>query len=424
MASVTRYAASNSTLQSQTSATLTEVAAYAVSWATLSGAGFADGDQVVVICRQTVTGELTNMVASGVCRAGADFATGTPVPGSEFAIEGEDTSSIRGHHHTFFFGATLATGGGIFFGIAGDGTNDCRANDWSILVLNLSDLAAGDWRYADATHSGNAPIAYNTAGATVTVPGNASNNDWLLLAGSQFLVDDNSSTMLTALSWGGTDYGEVAEIGSDVAEIRSFATSRYVTGITSDTTLRARFRTNNGASHDASRTAVFALRLSAFRDHDGAVSTTAITHSVLDTYQECNGLPTYSHGGGDLIVWAQSRPADYQETTKSMYGRVQVGGVDFITTLGRNGGAKPHGTDDYIPWTYLGMVTTGSGTLDIDVDIAEDSDVTPTYDADYHVLAAFSAELAGGGAGPTPPLIGGRLVGGGSLIGGGGLVHA
>lgn len=403
MSAITRLAKSDTTSRTQTSATLTEVPSWSVTWSDLTTAGFVNGDVVVVLCRITIGGSAVNATLRGQMQHGTSLDSGGAgkVVESEWTIEPEDTSSIRGHHHAFVSKITLVTNQGFYFGIAGDGTNDSRNNDFSILILKLGDLPADAWRFAEQTHSGDAPTAYDTSGASVTVPGLASGNDWLLFANSSWLIDSTTADILMALSWSGTDYGEVHEEGEDVAEIRSYLTSRYVTGVTGDTTLRARYRVDTSTTHDCVRTAVFALRLSAFRDHDGVQATTVITHSVLDTYQECAGLPTYVHGGGDLIVVAQSRTAAVGEATKSMYGQLQIGGVDMIAGLGRNGGAKPHGTLDQLPWTYLGMSTVSTGTLDIDMDIAEDSDISPTYDADYHVLAVFSAELAAGAAEPV-----------------------
>ena len=424
MGNLVHYGLADVAQRTSTSASKVEVTQYTVTESTLTTAGFKAGDEVLVMVRLAVNGSNANAVFGCSVGRGSTYAGRTDFTDSNCAIETQSTTAARGHHYAWFKKYTLVAGENWYTSIISDGAQTARLGDFSIIFLHLGNLNPDDWRYAEATHSGNAPTAYDTSGATVTLPLPYPSSDWLILSNVHWLIDDVTSDHYHALSENGADVCEMHWEGEDIAEERSTLVSAYVAGVNTARVERTRYRTDTAASHDVDRTAVFALRLDAFVDRSGVQSATSITHTVIDTYQECAGVPAHPiTTTGDHMVFALSLPG-YNEATKNQRMKIQKSNVDWPATgFGDLHGAMPHGAADAIPNVLFAIASVTAGTFDLDLDITEDVDVTPNYSAAYHTLVAISMALA-----PTPPplrqtqsvldgVTGGLSVGG-NLLGG------
>ena len=149
-------------------------------------------------------------------------------------------------------------------------------------------------------------------------------------------------------------------------------------------------------------TKIFGLRLDAFEDHWLAHTNNTVTHSVIDTYQEFAGNGTYSKTTtGPLVVVGWPIHLFPSDTQKQPYGRIQIDGSDWPATDANRAPITSNGaTDRVAPLLYGYIASQSSGTLDIDLDCAEEADVAPTYNCVEQIAVAFSLELAGA---PPPP---------------------
>ena len=399
MAALVHFGRRDATQRTTTSTSAVEVTQHTVNWSDLTGAGFANGDEVLILVRAALNIDSANGLLTYAAGRGTTFAGRTQWADSVSTIEGQSTTATRGHHYGWFHKHTLVTDENIYFALtAVGGTNTARVTDFSVVVLKLTGLGADDYKYNEQTDSGDAPTSYDTTGATVTLPGSA-NSDWLVLSCVHWLIDSTSADLLHALSDGGSDVGELQWEGEDVAEERNTLVSRYIADVASDRVERTRFRTDTATTHDVDMTKVFALRLDAFVDHSGVQSTSTITHTATATYQEAAGVPSHPvTATGDHLIFAESVSDSYQEATKNPFSRIQVGGSDWPEAgMGDGGGAYGHGAADKHGVCQFGIASLNSGTADIDWDLQEGVDVTPNYSHSYHTLVAISMELAAGG---------------------------
>ena len=142
---------------------------------------------------------------------------------------------------------------------------------------------------------------------------------------------------------------------------------------------------------------MFALRLDAFRDHQGVKSTTVLTHSVKSTPQTFASFPVYAHGGAGanpLIVFAATKYSAPTEVSKTPLAELLVDAASWPeASLLAGGGARPVGADKGQIMGF-GAADVAPGNLAILGRVSETVDVTPNYPHDEHVMVAFSAELA------------------------------
>lgn len=399
-AEITHYSLLDVTQRTTTSGSAVEVTQYTVAESSLTGAGFAAGDDVLVLVRAAINGSNANALAGFTVGRGSTYAGRTDFADSLASIEIQSTTSSRGHHYAWMERYTLVSGENWYFSLTSDGTNTARVDDFQVTFLDLGDLDADDFRYAEQTHSSNAPTSYDTSGASVTLPSSPT-SDWLVLSTVHWLMDDTSSDLYHALSEDGADVGEMHWEAEDTAEQRSTMVAAYVAGVSTARVERTRYRVDTSTTHDVDATKVFALRLDAFVDHSGVQSSSTITHTATLTYQEAAGVPAHPvTATGDHFIFQLTR-GTYNEATKNPFHRVQVGGADLNANYGGAGGAYPHGAADAIPVVAWSINSLTIGTRDLDFDIEEGVDVTPNYSHDYHTFVAISMELASV-APPTP----------------------
>jgi len=379
-----------------------EITDYTVSWADLVAAGFGEGDDVFFVVRLSVGGFDKSEHMKDRMYHGTSFAGATLFDGSESKIEPNVAAGHLLAHYGWITRHTLILDENIYVQRGNDyGTHIQYEDDFSLLVLRLNDLTENtDFLYDVEAHSGNAPADYDTSGAAVTVP--SGGDDWLIIANTSWFVDDASTFMISALNVGGVHVSEMQWAGEDAYEERTHLFIHYMEAVSSPTEVQVLYRAPS-ETHDCTRTAVFALRLNRFRDHAGVRSTNAVTHSVVNTFQEVTGLPAYVHGGtgaNPLFIFASTKYQTPGDAYKGPAARIQVGGSDWpVSGFAESGGAFTHDANDKIPLVLFGAKAESAATLDIDFDVLERNDISPNYSHVEHILVAFSAALgAGGGA--------------------------
>ena len=175
-----------------------------------------------------------------------------------------------------------------------------------VWVIKLGDLTSNDFLYAENAPGASTPTAYDTSGAGATVP---ATGDWLLLSSVRFDVVAVTVDMITAIHDGTTDLSEIRSESEDLSDFHVIGTMAYVAGLTSGTTVRARHRQETASSFNTTHTRIFGLRLDAFEDHAGVQTANTVTHSVLDTYSEFAGFPTYGlTTTGPFVVFGLADP--------------------------------------------------------------------------------------------------------------------
>jgi len=400
LAALVHFGRRDATQRTTTSSSAVEVTQHTVAWSDLTGAGFANGDEVLILVRAAMNIDNANGLLTYAAGRGTTFAGRTQWADSVSTIEGQSTTATRGHHYGWLHKHTLVTNENIYLALtAVGGTNTARVTDYSIIILKLTGLGADDYKYTETADSGDAPTSYDTGGASVTLPGSA-NSDWLVLSTAHWLIDSTTADLLQAIDDNGADFAEVEWEGEDVAEERTILLSRFIASVAADRVIRARYRVDTATTHDVDMSKVFALRLNAFVDHSGVQSTATITHTATATYQEAATIASHPvTATGDHFIFAESVSDSYGEATKNPFSRIQVAGADWPEAgMGDGGGAYGHGAADKHAVCQFGIASLTAGTTDVDWDLQEAVDVTPNYSHSYHTLVAFSMELVAAGS--------------------------
>lgn len=372
----------------------TEITEYTISWSNLTTAGFANGDEVLILvankpCLSSQAGSVIFDVGIGSTFAGRSVDST-----SAYRVE-NPASTTNSLQYLWTRKKTLATNDNIYFSGTRSSAANARFKEFVCLILKLSDLGSTNYGYAETTPSGDAPASYDTSGASFTT---GAAGDWLLFCTTHWQIDDINDDLYVAISAGGADYSEISSEGESLSDYYTTGTIAYRASLGSGATVRARFK-SDGTPHDCEYTSVFGLRLNAFEDHWGAHTTNTVTHSVLDTYSEFAGNGSYGlTTTGPFIVLGMPIHTT-NEGTKIPYGRIQIANSDWPAASANRVGVQDNGAAQKIgPFLYGYAASQSSGTLDIDLDVAEDADITPNYSCDQQIAAAFSLTLAASGA--------------------------
>ena len=398
MAELTHYYADDATLYTTT--TDGEITGYVVNWSDLTTAGFAGGDDVVMVWQMTFNNEATSGESWMDMREGsAGYASATQKAISR--VEGNNSvpPNERTQPLVWFDRFTLTANNNFYFGAARTSGAHTNHGNFTVMFFGLDDLGANDFEYADNAPATTNPTTYNTDGASVTL---GAAGTWWILAEADWDMGTSSSNVYVAIDVAGTDRWEITHEREDSDEERLLG-SFWAESLSASDVCRVRYKTDS-TTHNCDRTAIFALRLDAFEDFDIQVSATtpALTHSSVDTYQEFGGFPTYTPSQtGNVCLFGATRN-DLPGSTNGVYGRIQVGGTDWPTTnLWRNTYAS-HGASDVSCLSMLGVASLTTGSKDVDFDCAED--FTTGSGSDGRVCVAFSLELAGGAASNAMPM--------------------
>jgi hypothetical protein len=392
MTELVHFVKQDNTERTSTSTTAAEVTQYTIAWSDLTTAGFAASDDIVIIVAAKVRNSNTNNYVKFQIGFGTTYAGRADVTDSFTTLEPIANTADRGHQYLWMDRRTLVTSENIYFSLwvnATTGTSD--GFTCLIFKLGTGGLGANDFGYAEATHSGNAPASYDTAGASFSTP---AAGDWLLVGMTRWLIDSTSASSYTAISAGGSDYSEIQGVGGDTADELCVGTLAYRAGLGSGQTCRTRYKASS--LNDCVATKIFGIRLDAFQDHWGAHTTNTITHSVAATYQEFAGNGSYSKSTtGNMLALALPIHTT-NENTKRPVGRIQLANADWDVTDRNNVAAQDNGAAAQIGPIMAGYASVSSGTLDWDFDVAEQADISPTYNCDEQIAVVFSLALAGG----------------------------
>lgn len=377
-----------------TSTTPVEQTNFTISWANLTGAGLAAGDDVLIF----IAHKHWNSSAAASSRFqigfGTSYAGRTDIADSLQVVEPAGGQS--GYQYIWFDRRTLVTSENIYFSNSVLAASTATSDEFVAFIIKLADLTANDFAYADATHVGDAPTTYGTTGASFTVP--AAGN-WLFFACSHWLIDSTTADFLMAIQVNGNDWGEVRDEGEQTTNEICMGTFSYAS-LSGGETIQVRFRSDTAATHDCDRTALFGLRLDAFANSWGTRTTNTVTHSVLDTYSEVAGNAAFTLSAtGPLLVmcWPLHAVTGGGEIGHRPYGRVQLDGVDWVNATMNRSPAQVNGIPNrFAPLILSYAASQAAGTYDLDIDAAEDQDVSPATDCVEQVAAAFSLELAAG----------------------------
>ena len=371
--------------------TAAEVTEYTVSWADLTGAGFANGDDVIVFIKATLNvNNATNQPLSTWGR-GSTFAGRTILQTDEIE-SGSANATLGAREICFLDRLTLATDNNFYTSIQVDTTATPSLDDYCFFIMKLDDLAADDFRYADTTPTGNAPDTV-TDGASVTLPASGG-DDWLVLGNVYWLTDNASDKMISQLSLGGNVRMINSTEGEDPDERVGRPLIGYLAAAANSAVCLTQYYNVNGhaSPNDVTRTAIFALRMEAFANHVGNMDQDEIAMGgVLDTYVATNTVSLALSATGP-VAWFAQTIADVGATFQGPYHRVQLDGTDIVAGLGR-ASSWNYDVSDQLPLTQFGTISMSSGTRVIDVDCANELK-TNAFNFDEHTLVAFSMELA------------------------------
>jgi len=396
MVDIVNFNKTDVTARSTTNTSSTEITQYTVAWSDLTTAGFAASDDVIVIVKLHLSNNdnATNSVA--------EFRKGTTFAGASTLVsmrsESASATAAEGAREQIWMDRlTLTTNENFYIGLNTITANTASTNDFTILFMKLGDLDADDFRYLDETDSGSAPDT-PTDGPSVTLPASGG-DDWLVIATSDWLIDVTASSLLFNLDLGGSTVMSQSIEGEDASETLSFGAIGYLAAAANSAVCKLVYQGESAAGNDYVRGAIFALRLNAFTDHNGATSSTnTASGTVADTYVPTNTVSFSLGTTGDCCFFAQTLSDVVGNTVDKPYHRVQSDGTDIISGLGQGYTSSAYDDADAFASSSFGVASLTSGTLTIDVDSAKKG----TNDFDYidHALVIFSMELAGTGGSP------------------------
>lgn len=381
-----------------TSVSAEEHVAATVAWSDLTGAGFAASDDVLVfvtvkLCNSGVNNNTSFQIGFGTTYAGrssiADsLARNEPVQAA--------ATNIAGFNSIWFDRRTLTVNENIYFSkwtTAGTATY----KNFKVFIIKLADLSANDFGYADATHSGNAASTYGTGGASFSTP---AAGDWLIFCCTHWLIDSTTADLFVAISAGGSDYSEIQLEGEDTADEYTTGTIAYRAALGSGQTVRARYRTDDGASHDCDRTAVFGIRLDAFEDHWGAHTTDTLTIDETNWGATFATNASYSKTSTGPFIAFGWPICSTVGVVNNPSGRISLdGGTNYWPTeiYNRNSCNDNGAAMQIAPVLLSYEASVANGSKNVLFALVEEWDANPTYNCDEQISAIFSLTLASSG---------------------------
>lgn len=389
MAALTHFVKQDFSYRDRTVSVWTEESYYTVSWSDLTGAGFANGDQVGLIVSLRTRASTVSTHAWITVRQGSTFSGAADIASYQ-RIESAGTVSNTGHAYLALDQVTLTTNDNFYIGTRADSTDTVTNDEYTFFMFKTSGLGSDNYKYQTTSPTGNAPTS-PTDGASVTLPA----GDWLIFATTLWLDDSASEDAFMTIVVGGSEVQRVSLEGEDTANAFVLGAMVYAPGLSSNTVAKIQYW--GEGLHDIDRNAIMAIRLDAFKTKWGVHSTNTIQHQVLDTYQEAAGNGSFTPAvTGPVLAFGFFKHL-MEDVSEKPYGRIQVDSSDWPTSgVGRtstmvNGPVNAHFAPMLIGYGTL----TGSTAYDFDFDIAEDSYVGEYYDCIQQDAVIFTLELAG-----------------------------
>jgi hypothetical protein len=379
--------------ESTTSTSLANITACQVAFTNLTAAGFAAGDSVFIIWSYSIGAASTTNKTNYNFGHGTTFAGRTDFLAVNGTVEANDASSYNGHQHGGWIEQhTLVDAEHFFFALSTD-SGTARVANYSVTFIKVSDLAADDYRY-NATSPGTSIGTTFSTEATVTLP-SGGGDDWLVLTAAD--IDVASTTIGVE---GQLNVSGVADVmmhrweGEDTSEQLQPFLIYYLASAASSQVLNAQYQETASSSFVVDSARILAIRLNAFESHAGVTNTSTVSLSATpDTYVEDATISLSLATTGTVIVFGQTI-SDNIGTVDDPYLRLQEGGTDIYTNMGR---ASGHSRDQFdfiaIHGIASGSMTAGTKTIDMDVALDES---TTSIDQVRRSLVAFSTNLAGG----------------------------
>lgn len=392
MAELVHYFKTYLTARTTAATSATEEANYTISWANLTGAGFANGDKVVIIAMARFRNSSTNNYTRADIRVGSTFAGAATLPGT--LSDRECGATSRNSPYFIVDEYTLATDDNIYFAkwvSAGTATYD----DFAILVLNADDLTASNYVYAETTPSGNASASM-TAGATLTsLPA----GEWLILAMTRWQDDSATEDAIMEIYDGSASYATARMEGENTANVMNLGTGMYL-NLGSPANVSVRYATSDGASHDCDYTKIVAINLAAFESAWGSYNSGTTSPAATDTWYEYQGNGTFALATtGNVFAFGfyTNRVGTGVGSTKN---RIQVDTADWPDGNWCDVSGSDNGSDTALrtPGFTMRYGSLSNATYDFDFDYFEDSAVGNTTDVIGERSAViFSLNLADAG---------------------------
>ena len=393
------------TERTTTSASEVEVTQYTIAWSDLTAAGFAAGDTVMMIGKACVGGASTTALQANFrASRGTSFAGRTTWTDSASLHEPASTTAGMGHSWQWIKSHTLVANENIYFSLATSSTT-ARVDDFVFWVIKLGDsggLATDDYRYAETTPSGNASTTY-TDGASVTLPG-AKASSWAILASCHWLIDSTSADVRQKIVVGSDSLCEARYEGENTSEETTYGNFAIAHYIGSDTTAKVQYNVDSTSTHDCVRTAIFALRLDAFESWTLDSTLLTKTLSALDTYITLfdTGFLQRDSTARDVMYMATARTGATGDASKKLYGRVREDANEWPATGSDRASYQHNGSSDQLaPWWMGKKTSVAQGNYNLNFQVAEDSDVSPTYTVPEAYFFAFVPRLASTSGGTT-----------------------
>lgn len=386
------------TERTTTSTTEVEVTQHTIAWSDLTAAGFAGGDEVILIGKACVGGASTTALQANYrASRGTTFAGRTTWTDSALLHEPNKTTAGNGCSWQWIKKHTLVSSENMYLSLNTNSTT-ARVDDFVFLVIKLGGaggLSTDDWRYAETTPSGNASTTY-TDGASVTLPG-AKNSSWAIFASAHWLIDSTSADLRQKLVVGSDSLCEARYEGENTSEERTYGNLAVAHYIGADTTAKVQYNVDSASTHDCTRTAVFALRLDAFESWTIDSTLLTKTLSALDTYQTLfdTGFQQRDSTARDVIYVGSARSGATGDAAKALYGQIREAANEWPAAGSDRAAYTGAGTSDQLaPW-WMGKKTgVAQGNYNLNFRVAEDDDVSPTYTVPEAYFFAFVPRLA------------------------------
>ncbi len=382
--------------RSTTNTSLTEITQRTVPWSDLTTAGFAADDVVFMIWNFSLGGGSASVLQSCNIGHGTTFAGRTDFFPVDPTVEPQSSVSLNGHRHLGWVEEhTLVVNEDIYFSLRTTDTPAARSANFNLTIIKKADLAAGDFRYDSQANAIAVDTNFSTGrDAAVTLPSSGGDN-WLIISCGLWDMADIAVSIEQRISIDGVDTNMLLSYeAEDILEQLPFMCVYPLDSAAASQVITFEGREVSASSNVLDESRMLALRLGAFADHITLHDkTTDALSTTPDTFVETGTVDLVLGETGDVFVIGQS-VIDPSDTNADPYLRLQEGGADIISAMGR---ASDHARD---ATDLLGIVvhvigSMTSGTKNIDMDVAQDEN-TSAADAVERSLIAFSLELAGG----------------------------
>ena len=406
MVDIVNYKFTSVTTETTASNSWVQATNYDITWENLTAAGFANGDDVIVIRRVTVTGNSGSAEFGAQFRYGSTYAGATQEVNNRIEPQDAGTPPKDGKEMIYIDRLTLSTDDDFYVGKRSyNGSSTATLCDYSFIMLKLDDLVENtDFFYAVDTISGNAPTT-NTDGASITLP-SGGGGKWGIIADIHWLMDTAGTDyeVFSHLNLGGTLQMDNVILSADDVnnnEVYQYGMFGYIASAGASDVCKVVYRNDTTGPGDAdyTRSAIFAISLDAFVNGDGEYDTTNVnmTGNGPANAIEVHDLPFTLDSTGDVAYFSQSM-ANIVSVGQdhNPFHQIKIDGTEIVATLGQYANA-PHDNTNNMLTTGFGITNVSAGTPEFQHFGGTYSGYLTTFGFNKHTTFAFSLKLAGAG---------------------------